>query len=332
MKPRLVALFALVVLVDSGPAAFADKLVLVAGGGTSRESGPARDAVIGQPFGLGHDKDGNLFIADYSDHRVWKVDPKGILSVAAGTGKKGFAGDGGPAVNGEFDSMHDLVVASNGDIYIADSNNRRVRKIDARTGTLSTVAGTGDKAVAGDGGPGDKASLDGVASLWLVGDKLHMTGFSSAVRILDLKTGVIESVKGLPGGRSVAVDSHGNIYVGGGTTLRVRRPDGKVETLHDSKTAAAGDVKIGDNPKHLGFDADENVLIADDFGNQIKKYVVADKKLTVVAGNGKKGTAGLDDPALAAELNGPHAVYFHRATGTVYLGDSRNHRVLKIEP
>jgi DNA-binding beta-propeller fold protein YncE len=329
MLSRYHRLIALVVLLVVASIASADKLVLVAGG-KGMKSGPA--AALGQPFGMAHDGDGNLFIADYSEHRVWKVDPKGMLSAVAGTGKKGFAGDGGPAAMGEFNSMHDLVIAPNGDIYIADSLNLRVRKIDAKTGMLSTVAGNGEKKIAGDGGPGAMASLDGVASLWLTGDKLYMSGFSDAVRVLDLKTSVIERVKGLTGGRSVAVDSKGNIYVGGGTTLRVMRPGGTIEILHDSKKAAAGEVKLGDNPKHLGFDADENVLIADDFGHQVKKYLVAEKKLVVVAGSGKKGKGGLNGPPLLAELDGPHAVYFHPETKTLYIGDSRNKRVLKLVP
>lgn len=331
MNARLLPALALTAALG-GVAASAEKLVLVIGGGAAKDGGPATAAAIGQPFGVGLDKNGNLFVADYTEHRVWKVDPRGKILVAAGTGKKGFGGDGGPAAEGQFDGMHDLVVAPNGDVYVADSYNLRVRKIDAKTGTLSTVAGTGEKKLAGDGGPGEKASLDGVASLWLAGDKLYVTGFSAAVRVLDLKTGTIDRVKGLPGGRSVAVDSKGNVYVGGGTTLRVMRPDGTVEVLHDSKTAAAGEVKLGDNPKHLGLDADENVLIADDFGHQVKKYVVADRKLVVVAGSGKKGKGGLDGPPLAADLDGPHAVYFHPATRAVYIGDSRNKRVLKIEP
>jgi len=325
-------LFALAALLGVASEILADKLLLVAGGGTTKDGGPATAAAIGQPFGMARDKGGNLFIADYSEHRVWKVDSKGIISVAAGTGKKGFAGDGGPASQGQFDGMHDLVVAPNGDVFVADSYNLRVRKIDAKTGTLSMVAGDGQKKITGDGGPGEKASLDGVASLWLTGDKLYMTGFSAAVRVLDLKTGILDRVKGINGGRSIAVDSKGNVYVGGGTTLRVLRPDGKAEVLHDSKKAAAGDMKLGDNPKHLGFDADENVLIADDFGHQIKKYTVAEKKLAVVAGSGKKGKGGLEGPPLQAELDGPHAVYFDPATKCVYLGDSRNKRVLKIEP
>jgi len=87
------------------------------------------------------------------------VDSKGIISTYAGTGKKGFAGDGGPAPVGEFNAMHDLVVAPKGDVYVVDSENRCVRKIDAKTGILSTVAGTGDKSVSSDGGLGEKATF-----------------------------------------------------------------------------------------------------------------------------------------------------------------------------
>jgi DNA-binding beta-propeller fold protein YncE len=332
MKSTAHALIAFAFVVGMAPLTWAEKLVLIAGGGTGGDGTEASKAAMGQPFGVAIDAQGNLFIADYSEHRVRKVDPKGVISTVAGTGKAGFGGDGGKATEGQFNHMHDLVVAGNGDIYIADSDNLRVRKIDAKTGILSTVAGNGEKKIAGDGGPGEKASLDGVASLWLSGEKLFMTGFSGAVRVLDLKTGIIDRVKNLPGGRSIAVDSKGNIYVGGGSTLRVMRPDGKVELLHDSKTAADDAVKIGSNTKHLGFDADENVLIADDFGHQIKKYVVAEKKLVVVAGSGKKGKSGTGGPPLDADLDGPHGVYFHPATKLIYVCDSRNKRVLRIEP
>lgn len=313
--------------------AHADKVVLVAGGGKGGVDGPANEAAIGQPFGLDFDKTGNMYIADYKDDKVWKVDTKGILKVYAGTGKRGFAGDGGPASEGQFNAMHDLIVADNGDVFMADSFNFRVRKIDAKTGKLSTVVGTGEKKTTGDGGPGEKAGLDGVASLYFNADqsKMYITGFSTVVRVLDMKTGLVETVKNLPGGRSVAVDEYGQVYVAGGTTLRWMKTDGTVKTLHDSTKAKTDDVKIGRNTKHLGVTAQNNILIADDFGHQIKIYAVKSQGVGVVAGTGKKGSKGIGGPPDKLELNAPHGVYFRRTTGEIYICDSMNNRVLKIE-
>ncbi len=309
----------------------ADTVKLVAGGGMGPDGGPADKAALGQPFGVGIDSQGNLYIADYSDHRVRKVDTRGIITTFAGTGKKGYAGDGGPATQAEFNAMHDLVIGANDDVYVADSDNLRVRRIDAKTGIITTVAGTGKKELTGDGGPGDKASLDGIACLYFdpARTKLYLAGFSRAVRVLDLKTGIIDTIKGLPGGRSVAVDSQGNIYVGGGSTLRVRRPDGKLEVLLDKKTAAPGELTIGDNTKHLALDADENLLLSDDFGHAVKKFLVAEKKLERFFGSGARGTQGIGGPALEVELNGPHGVYFHTPTKTIYVSDSRNKRAVR---
>src|SRR5205085_1603458 len=133
-----------------------------------------------------------------------------------------------------------------------------------------------------------------------------------------------DTVPGLEGGRSLAVDSKGNLYVAGGQTLRVRRPDGTIEVLLDAKNTGGATQPLSPNPKHLAIDAQDNVLIAEDSAHRIRKYVVAEKKLVEVAGTGKKGAGGLGGPPALAELDSPHGVFFHRATGVIYIGDTLN--------
>lgn len=322
----LKTILAILVLSAFLPTARAEKMVLAAAG--------ANGAKIDAPFGIACDADGNLYIAEGAGDRVLKMDAKGNLTTIAGNGTRGDSGDGGPALKGQFNFMHDLIVAKNGDVYIADSHNYRVRKIDAKNGILSTVAGVGRKEFSGDGGPAAKAGLDGVASIFLDPneEKLYIGGFTKRVRVVDMATGIIDSVKDLEGGRSLAVDSKGNLYVAGGQTLRVRRPDGTVETLLDAKNTGGAAQPLSNNPKHLAIDAQDNVLLAEDGSHRIRKYIVAEKKLVDVAGTGKKGAGGLGGPPTAAEIASPHGVYFHRPTGVIYIGDTANNRVVKIEP
>src|SRR6266480_4596603 len=160
-------------LAFTGPAR-ADKVTLVAGG-TGGDGGPADQARVSRPFGVIFDKAGNMYIGQFGTKTdgqlVRKVDTKGIITTIAGTGKVGAGGDGGPATNGEFNCIHDIVIGPDGNLYVADSFNRKVRKIDVKTGILTTFAGTGEgKEATGDGGPADKAALDGVASLWFSND------------------------------------------------------------------------------------------------------------------------------------------------------------------
>jgi hypothetical protein len=172
----------------------AEKIVLVAGGGEGGDGGLAREAKLQMPFAVDFDRDGNLFLAEYIGQRVRKIDGKGILSTVAGTGEKGYGGDDGPAAKARFDSIHSLVVVANGDVYIADSFNKRLRKIDARTGVIRTVAGTGEKGFSGDGGPGTKAQFGDIycAALDAKGEKLYLADLDNRrIRVLDLGSGVV---------------------------------------------------------------------------------------------------------------------------------------------
>lgn len=315
-------------------AARADKVTLVAGG-AGPDGGPANQAKVSKPFAVIFDKAGNLYIGQFGTKSegqlVRKVDAQGVITTIAGTGQVGSGGDGGPALKGEFNFIHDIVMGPDGNLYIADSFNRKVRKIDLQTGILSTFAGTGEgKAASGDGGPADKAALDGVASLWFSNDgaALYVSGFSKYVRTIDMKTSVISTLAGCPGGRSIALDSKGNLYIAGGKMLRVRTPDGTVKVLLDDKHLGGSDLPLAPNPKHLGIDDHDNVLICDEQHHLLRKYLPTEDKLITLMGNGKTGTAGVGGPAAQAQLHSPHGVLFHQ--GTIYVADSMNDRVLKI--
>ena len=141
----------------------ADKVMLVAGGGDKPGNAPATEVQLVMPFGVNSDVKGNLYLVEMTGgERVRRIDKKGVLTTIAGTGGKGYFGDGGPARMAQFNGMHGLAVAPNGDIYLADTWNNCVRKIDGKTSFISTVIGTGKKGFGGDDGPATNALFGGI--------------------------------------------------------------------------------------------------------------------------------------------------------------------------
>src|SRR5918995_4178829 len=142
---------ALLALVTVAAAAVASgRAVLVVGEG------------LREPFGVAFDRAGNTYIVEMAGNRVSMLDRTGKLSVLAGTGEKGFGGDGGPGAQARFNGPHDLLVGPDGALYVADTWNYAVRRIDLATRTITTVAGTAVKGFSGDGGPARQAQLGGV--------------------------------------------------------------------------------------------------------------------------------------------------------------------------
>ncbi len=357
-------MFKVATLLASGIALFltapaqADKLVLVAGGGKGGDGVPATQARLIEPFGIDFDRGGNFYLVELRGERVLKVDPKGVFTVLGGTGKKGKGGDGGPAKQAQFNGMHSLAVAPNGDVYLADTWNNKVRKIDAKTGVITTVAGTGEKGFSGDGGPAVKAQFGGIYCIAFgpKAEKLYLADLDNRrIRAVDLQTGIVTTVagngtKGAPKNgadataaplvdpRAVAVDSKGNVYIleRGGHALRVVGTDGKIRTVAGTgKAGLSGDggpasKALLRGPKHLCIDLEDNVILADTANHVIRKYLPREGTIVRLAGTGKKGSAGAGGPALKAEFNEPHGVYIH-PSGTLYVVDSLNHRVFRLE-
>jgi len=354
---HIIALFCVFSL-QIGSLAGEERVVLVAGGGTGGDGSPAIEGQLKTPFAVAFDRAGNLYFVELEGQRVGKVDVKGVLTTFAGTGKKGAGGDGGPARKAEFNGMHHMAVTPTGDVLLADTWNNRVRKIDGKTGRISTLAGTGVKGFSGDGGPADKAQFGGIYCLALdpKGERLYLADLDNRrIRMIDLKSNVVTTVagngkKGVPEDgaeavkaplvdpRAVAVDGKGNVYIleRSGNALRVVDAEGKVRTMAGTdKAGATGDggaarLATFNGPKHLCVDLDGNVLIADTENHLIRKVLVREDKIVRVAGTGKKGDSGLGGPPEKVELNQPHGVFVH-PSGSIYIADSSNHRILKIE-
>lgn len=357
MLIRLLALIAVCLLLPG--TSRADKLVVVAGGGTKAGDCPATEAKLIQPFGVDFATDGTMYIVELAGGRVHRVDTKGVLTVLGGTANaKGDKGDGGPAAQALFNGMHSLCMLPGGDVCLADTWNNRLRKYDVKSGMVSALFGTGKKGFAGDGGPADKADFTGVFSVAIdpAGKYLVVADLDNRrVRKIDLGTGVVTTVagngqKGVPADgadaatsplvdpRAAVADKDGNVWIleRGGHALRVVDAKGKIRTVVGTgKAGLTGDGGEGrkatlNGPKHLCIDPEGNVIIADTANHVIRKYLVKEDKIVRVAGTGKKGSAGAGGDPLAIELNEPHGVTFH-PNGTLYITDSYNHRVLRLE-
>ena len=138
-------------------------------GDFSGDGGPATEAELDQPAGVAVDGSGNIYIVDRNNNRIRKVDPSGTISTVAGGGGTssfgGFSGDGGPATGSEMDDPQGVFVDVAGQIYIADTDNHRIRKVDT-AGTITTVAGSGEEDFSGDGGPAVEAALNAPTSVF----------------------------------------------------------------------------------------------------------------------------------------------------------------------
>lgn len=328
----------------------AEKIVLVAGGAKDAVDIPATEAKLKEPFGVDFDRAGNLFIIEMaSGNRLLRVDAKGVLTHIAGTGKGGASGDGGPALAAEFNGPHNLAVLPDGNVLIGDTWNGRVRKVDTKAGTITGLAGYGVSV--------EKAKNSGPYCITLdfSGTKLYLADLTR-IHELDLVTGKARVLAGngkkgrpedgsvateapLSDPRAVAVDRKGNIYIleRGGNALRVVSPDRKIKTVVNASGAKGGSGDGGfalaatmNGPKHLCVDLDDNVIIADAESHLVRKFTPKDGLIVRVAGTGKQGKGALGGSPLECDLARPHGVTIHR-DGTLYITDSYNNRILRIE-
>ena len=329
--------------------------------GHAGDGGPAAAARLAEPFHCDLDGKGTLFIAESANHCIRRVNLKtSVIDTVAGTGKKGYSGDGGPATKATFNEPYAVVIAPTGDLFIVDRLNACVRKVDGKTGAISTVAGTGAKGYSGDGGPGNKAQLvepndcilDGKGGLLIadVGDW--------RIRRLDLKTGVISTVAGTgrrkgtlaratwataarparpsSTARAVCIDGRGNTYICEREGNAVRKVDdrGVITTLAGTGATGNVDGPAGKarfrGPKGVRCDRQGNVFVVDTENDSIRKIDVKTLAVTTVAG-GRRGPGGDGGDALKAGMGRPHGCILD-ADGVMYVADTLNQRVRRVKP
>ena len=299
------------------------------------------------PFGVDFDSKGNMYIVELEGGKVHKMTVDGKSKVIGGNGKKGYAGDGQAISQAVFNGMHNVIVGADDAVYISDSWNYCIRKIDPATGIISTIAGTGKKGFSGDGANAEKATFSYIMNIYFnpAKDKIYMSDIQNRrVRMVDLKTGMVSTVAGtgkkgkvqegklatktpLLDPRAVAVDSKNRVYVlerGGHMLLRIDK-NGKIFRVAGTGKKGFKDGKAKEaqmnGPKYLCVDKDDNVYIADDFNHAIRKYDPQKETLTTILGK------GFGDPKIS--LKRPHGVTVHK-DGSLYISDSWNDRVLKV--
>lgn len=267
-------------------------------------TGRATQAELNEPYGIELDADFNLFIVDRLNYRVCRVDGNsGELKTLAGTGKSGYSGDGGPADRALLAEPNGICLDGKGTLYIADVKGQRVRAVDLKTGLIRTAVGTGKKANEGDGGPVEKASLNGP--------------------------------------RAVAVDAQGRLYIVEREGHGVRRVDFTKNTIErfagTGKKGYTGDggpalAATFDGPKEIDIDKDGNVYIVDTENEAIRRIDAKTGVVTTAAGKGRSKTPGQGDdgPATAATLGRPHGVAVG-PDGAVYIGDTLSHRIRRVK-
>jgi streptogramin lyase len=281
------------------------ELTTVAGNGTKGYSGdgePATKAQLNEPYEVRFDQSGNMLFVEMQNHLVRKVDAKtGIIRTVAGTGKAGFSGDGGPATKAQFSSPHSIALDAEDNVYIADIANHRIRRVDAKTGIVTTIAGNGEKKPPIDGAVaagkpmiGPRALFIQEGTLWIALREGH------SVWRMSLADGVLQHVAGT----------------------------GKKGFSGDG--GPAKDATF-DGPKGIALDASGNIYVVDTENHAIRKLDAASGQISTLAGQGPKHRGGAGDGGLAtsAQMARPHGIGVG-PDGAVFIGDSDNHRVRRV--
>lgn len=281
-------------------------LTTVAGNGQkgySGDGGPATEAALNEPYEVRFDGQGNMYFVEMQNHLIRKVDAQGRISTVAGAGKPGYGGDGGPALAAQFRNPHSIALDGRGGLYVADIGNHRIRRIDLAKGTIDSIAGNGEKELPKDGESSKDRPILGPRALFISGRTMWVAlREGNSVWKLDLDAGTLHHVAG--------------------TGKKGFEPPG------DGPAKQA----TFNGPKGIALGPQANLVYVADTENQAIRVIdTAADTIRTIAGSGPdaRGYGGDGGPATKCKLNRPHGICVG-PDGTVYIGDSENHRVRAV--
>ena len=327
--------------------------------------------VLKYPTALAVDSSDNIYLGDWSGtiRKLWARG--GALTTVAGTGITGFSGDGSQATTAMLGKIGGIALDASGNIYIVDGENNRIRRVDASTGIITTIAGTGANIDSGDGGPAVDAGVGLPTGITV--DHEGNVYFSnwSRVRKINARTGMIGTVAGgfltaFAGDNGPAKDAlfwdpipfsvgpAADIYIADYENSRIRMVTAKtgivttiigagpcpVASVIPSTTVCQGGFSGDGGPakdailnhaEAAAFDVEGNLYIADTINLRIRRVDASTGVIYTIAGTGVRGFSGDGGPALAAEMTPPAGIAVDRA-GRVYFSDENNHRIRMLTP
>ena len=282
---------------------------------------PAKEADAGWPVGVVRRPDGDLIVADYHGHCLWRIDQDGMLHRFAGDGVPGSTGDGGPASNARLDQPHDLNQDKHGNLYISDLGNRAYRRIDYATGIITRVAGSGKLGRGGDGGPALSAEMDTHCGIAIddTGNVYISSEWANNIRKIDAISGKIEIFAGQDARHHTS--ERGNSRPAHGEWLSLGGYSGDGGPKENAAFY---------HPEHLAFDSKGDLYVCDNSNDRIRKIDMETGVVTTVLGNGQRGSNGDGGPATEASTLMPDALCFDEHDN-MYVGEKYGFRVRKVD-